>query len=115
MTLIHPYVYAGLCGKKIKTLDSKIIYDKVVRETSYIFNIEPRRMMSRRRKRYYVMGRQIISYILKKHYGFTFVKIGEFMKRDHSTIINSLNKHEIDYEYDEDYKLLCNKAIYHLT
>lgn len=114
--MIHPYVYAGLIGtKKLSTLDPNIVYNKVVKETSFIFNIEPKRLLSRKRKRYYVMGRQIISYILRTHYNFTLVKIGKLMKRDHSTIINSLNNHEMDYEYDETYRLLCNKAIYELT
>ena len=108
--MIHPYVYAGLMGnRRLKTLD------RVVKETSFIFNIEPKRLLSRKRKRYYVMGRQIISYILRTHYDFTLVKIGKLMERDHSTIINGLNNHEMDYEHDETYRLLCNKAIYELT
>ncbi len=105
--MIHPYIYAGLMStRRLRTLDPNIVYDKVVKETSFIFNIEPKRLLSRKRKRYYVMGRQIISYILRTHYDFTLVKIGKLRKLEHSTIIKGLNHHERYYEYDETYSRL---------
>jgi chromosomal replication initiation ATPase DnaA len=121
--MIHPYTYAGLkresrlkydmaSFKDIVYKESESIFISTLKETSLALNIEPALIVSTKRDREFVMARQIISHILKKYYGITLCKIAKFLnKNDHSTIINNLNKHDIDYKYDDKYRTHCNVII----
>jgi chromosomal replication initiation ATPase DnaA len=55
------------------------------------------------RKIEYVEARRIVSVIMHDS-GVTTMDIGRFLKRDHSTIINHLRKHQSDMLYARDYR-----------
>jgi IS30 family transposase len=51
----------------------------------------------------YVDERRIISKLMRDD-GMTFKEIANFLKKDHSTIINHIQKHETDIKYVPAYR-----------
>lgn len=61
-----------------------------------VTGIMPHDVFSNTRKREIVIARQLFCYVTMTHYTYTWVSIGKFLNRDHSTIIHSVKTYS-DY------------------
>ena len=102
--MIHPYTYVGLNMPKEKRTvlcDTIINICKIVSE---VIDVPAEKILDRNRTMHFVQARQIVYKILRKHYKISYPSIGKLVKRDHSTIIHSIEMHECDYNTNSIYK-----------
>jgi chromosomal replication initiator protein len=116
--IVSPYVFPGLTiGPATRTEIKKLVrYNRINLNKEEILEIISEEcgvsavdVMKKSRKSEMVKVRHIYSAILKKYYGFSYPKIGEIMNKDHTTIINSVDKFRNRYINEEDYRELITK------
>ena len=64
-------------------------------------NIKPEEIKSRKRNEEIVIPRQMVMYLCSKYTDYSSTKIGEFLNKDHSTVLHGVQKMEADIENDE--------------
>lgn len=74
--------------------DSQRVYYDVLELVSEVTNIDKDAILSRTRKREYVIARQLAAYFLVRHQGYGLVMAGKEINLDHSTIIYHLRQIE---------------------
>jgi chromosomal replication initiation ATPase DnaA len=113
---IHPYVFVGLeANIKSKLRSSKKLYvntDEILKIISEEQQITVDSIKSRLRHREVVGGRQLFCYILREKFGFPYSKIGRLIERNHATIIHSNKSHKDNYQFDREYRDMCDKVFY---
>ncbi|MCR5358094.1 MAG: chromosomal replication initiator protein DnaA [Lachnospiraceae bacterium] len=67
-------------------------------------NIKPEEIKSKKRNEEIVRPRQIVMYLCNKYTDCSSTKIGEFLGKDHSTVLHGVTKLEADLENDSDLK-----------
>lgn len=67
-------------------------------------NIKPEEIKSKNRKEEIVIPRQIVMYLCSKYTDCSSTKIGEFLGKDHSTVLHGVSKMEDDLENDANIK-----------
>lgn len=67
-------------------------------------NIKPEEIKSKKRNEEIVIPRQIVMYLCSKYTDYSSTKIGEFLGKDHSTVLHGVSKLEADLENDENIK-----------
>ena len=116
--IVSPYVFPGLTvGPATKNEIKKLVrYNRLNLKKEDILEIiseecgvTAAEAMKKSRKSEFVKVRHIYCAILKKYYGFSYPKIGEIMDKDHTTIINSVDKFRNRYINEEDYRETINK------
>jgi len=116
--IVSPYVFPGLTvGPATKNEIKKLVrYNRLNLKKEDILEIISEEcgvsvndVMKKSRKSELVKVRHIYSAILKKYYGFSYPKIGEIMDKDHTTIINSVDKFRNRYINEEEYRDTINK------
>lgn len=71
---------------------------------------EPVQIISRNKKREIADARHIVAYFIRNYTKLKYAKIGEFLNRHHSTVIQSVKK-AIDYsKYDAEFKIRFQQA-----
>ena len=109
--MISPYVFAGLDNVKVSHQQPRILFERVLASVSKDFDLAPEVLISRRRWRDCVYGRQILSFILRHHYRMTVTKIGTLLNRHHSSIIHVTKQHLNDYECNIEYREVTNRIL----
>jgi len=109
--LPHPYIYVGLKSTKVKHESPQFLFERLALAVSKDFSLPTDVLLSRRRWRDCCYARQIMSYILRIHYRMTVTKIGQLLKRDHSTILHSTKQHYNDYACSAEYREICNRIM----
>lgn len=66
-----------------------------------IFKSDP---MDKSRKQNVILARNAICYAARFRYKMTLREIGKHFGKNHATIINAVNKHDIDYKYVNNYR-----------
>tara|TARA_Y100001937_G_scaffold23697_2_gene33785 strand:+ start:521 stop:868 length:348 start_codon:yes stop_codon:yes gene_type:complete len=102
--MIHPYTFIGLADRPQIRRISSCTVDNMCELIADYTGINKELIRHKTRKREFVLARQIIYAILRKHYNLSLNQIGGLFSKDHSTIIHSLEVHECDYETDRLYK-----------
>ena len=67
-------------------------------------NVRPEDIKSKKRNEDIVVPRQIVMYLCSKYTDFSSTKIGEFLGKDHSTVLHGVSKLQDDMENDESLK-----------
>ena len=67
-------------------------------------NIKPEEIKSKKRNEEIVIPRQIVMYLCSKYTDCSSTKIGEFLGKDHSTVLHGVSKMEADLQNDENIK-----------
>ncbi len=67
-------------------------------------NIKPEDIKSKKRDEEIVRPRQIVMYLCSKYTDYSSTKIGEFLGKDHSTVLHGVQKLEADLENETDLK-----------
>jgi chromosomal replication initiation ATPase DnaA len=115
MIKIHPYVFVGLeTNTKARLKSSKKVYvdiESILKIISEEQSVSVEDILSKTRHREVVNGRQLFCYIMRERFGFPYAKIGRLIKRNHATILHSNRVHMNNYQFDKDYKSMCDRVI----
>jgi len=65
---------------------------EVIRKVCNFYDIKEDTVLSKARSRKIVQARQLIMYILREYANIPFSAIGQYLKRDHTTVIHSCEK-----------------------
>lgn len=76
--------------KRFKLKKSQITTSEVLELVHEITGITPDKILSRRRTDELVYARHLTIYILRKHTNMTLKNIGDFLGRDHTSIIHAI-------------------------
>lgn len=108
---MNPYVIPGLKGVKVpaKYFSFYVTSDDVIEAVCENYNVSINQIKSKNRHRRIVEARHVISWVLVKKIGMTLAEVGKkyLGGRDHTTVINSLNRFNNIYDTEEEFK---NKA-----
>lgn len=94
--------------KDVQTEEIKITPDNIIDIASEYFNITKEEIFSNSREKKIVYPRQVITYLLRDLIGMSFKSIGNFLKKDHTTIIHSYEKINIMLASPKVYKDIAN-------
>lgn len=113
--MVHPYLYVGLNpNTKARIISNKkmiVNTDMVLKIISEERSISIEELTSRSRLRDIVEGRQLFSYILRERFGYPYAKIGHLLRRNHATILYGNKVHQSNYQYDKNYRSLCDRVL----
>ena len=88
--------------RAVKIDDKPLTVDDIVEKVCNHYNVTQQSVMSRSRKREYVVARQVAMYLAQKHTKMPASRIGLLIgKRDHSTVIHSCNTVESRMKVDK--------------
>jgi chromosomal replication initiation ATPase DnaA len=87
------------------------LMNNVMRTLCEIGAITPGVLLGRNREGDIILIRHMYSYILRKHYHFTFQQIGNNIGRDHSSIIHACNTFDSWIKTDRHARNLYKKAL----
>ena len=88
--------------RAVKIDDKPLTVDDIVEKVCNHYNVTQQSVMSRSRKREYVVARQVAMYLAQKHTKMPASRIGLLIgKRDHSTVIHSCNAVESRMKVDK--------------
>lgn len=104
-----PHIYAGLSFAKVEDLT----IEEVLKKVAEVFEVEPEDITGISRRHKYVMARRAFCAFLSRSTHVTRQKLGEYINRDHSSVVHTLKKHNewmVYYpQYSEKYgKLLSS-------
>ena len=97
--MIHPYIYVGTFKRfmPIGKLTKEEILKVICRELQMDFDEVKNR---KTRLREFVYARQLYAYFCKQYTNESLSKIGQFINKDHATMIHSINQIKGYYEFD---------------
>jgi chromosomal replication initiation ATPase DnaA len=118
IVVISPYVFAGIRPidlpesffRKMKVNVLKYKLDHVINGIYRYVKISDEQLKSRCREREYCDARHMYCYILRTKMDYSLIQIGRSIGRDHTTAINSINKHKNLYNSDQKYKALFDRV-----
>ena len=67
-------------------------------------NVKPEDIKSKKRNEDIVIPRQIVMYLCSEYTDYSSTKIGEFLNKDHSTVLHGVQKLKDDLENDDNLK-----------
>jgi len=115
---INPYLYPGLrisnvvrneIKRKTKSFRFGLTKEEILRIIAEENSVNVEDILTRSRKKELVNARHTYSSILKRYYGYTYVRIADIMKKDHTTIIHSVDTFRTRYINEEDYRHIAHK------
>ena len=87
-------------------------YEDALSVIASFYNITTVDLIGKARNSKFVLPRHIAMYILKKHFNFTYVRIGQILNgRDHTTIMNGCLKIEEDLKTNVQLKLAIENIL----
>ena len=108
--MVSPYIYVGLATTKLRPRGD--VFEHALSVVIADFGISRGQLMSRRRWRYHVFARQVLSYICRVHYGMKLTRIANLLGgRHHSTILHNIRQHHHDDTYDAEYREVCSRIM----
>jgi chromosomal replication initiator protein len=76
-----------------KRLNRKTISDReIIERVCFEFGCTEEELLSDNRERRFVVARDTVAFLLRKHLGFTLKSIATLLNRDHSTILIALRR-----------------------
>ena len=78
------------------------IFDAVVAEASRLWCVSDDDILGRGRENRSVIPRQAVCYVLRERLGWALTEIGEYVGRDHSTVISAVSRIEQAISNDRD-------------
>jgi len=95
-----------LLTKPIRIENTNLELTNILKAVCSATGIIPHDILSQNRQRSISTARHLFCYISYKHFGYCLTEIGRYLIRDHSTVINSVNKFQgfLDFKYKEEVK-----------
>lgn len=111
--IIHPQVKfkTTLEMQNESSITRLDLMNQVLQCMCEVGSMTPGKILSRMREGDVVLIRHMYSFILRRHYHFTFLQIGNKLGRDHSSIIHAVNTFDVWRKHDRHAKQLYKKAI----
>jgi len=105
------YLLTNPIQKEKVDVNLSTILDAVCSST----NIIPHDILAQNRQRSISTARHLFCYIANIHYGYCFTVIGRFLSKDHSTVINSVNRYQnfldCNYKLESKYYAQCKNIL----
>jgi chromosomal replication initiation ATPase DnaA len=100
-----------LLTKPIRKENEDVELTTVLEAVSSATEIIPHDILAHNRKRTISTARHLFCYVAYKHYGYCLTVIGRFLNKDHSTVINSVNRYQnfldCNYKLEAKYYAQC--------
>ena len=93
--------------EKSKEITPELILDIVCEH----YSVSKNDILSNKRNAEYVLARQLVMYLCQKLTKLTYIRIGKFLDRDHSTVINGLKKIKENMDNNDDFTNTVNIII----
>lgn len=107
---MNPYIIPGLKGinipEKYFIMSYQIKSERVVELVCETYDVTTEQLRHKRRERNIVEARHVLSWVLVKKMGMTLSEVGKTFLggRDHTTIINSLQRFSNLYDTEPDFR-----------
>ena len=90
-----------LLTKPIRRENDNVELTTILEAVCSVTEIIPHDILAQNRQRHISIARHLFCYLAYKHYGYCLTAIGRFLIKDHSTVINSVNKYQgfLDCQY----------------
>ncbi|WP_340155904.1 helix-turn-helix domain-containing protein [uncultured Winogradskyella sp.] len=85
--------------------------DNIVNAVSYITKTSKKDLLSTSRLRNIVDARKTIFKLIREIYGYPYLVMGRFFKKNHATIIHQINSHDQLMVTDKNYRLTYNETL----
>ncbi len=86
--------------KRISTTNSMVTAENIIKKVANYFEISEEDLKSTKRRQEILIPRQVSMYIIKENLDITLDGIGKIFNKDHSTVLNSINK--IDKKLEDE-------------
>ena len=126
--LLKIAAYSSLLNKKIDIFSAKSILkelsfnsnnnvsiSKIQRQVADYFNLDPGTLLSKSRKKFYTLPRHIAMYLTRELTSMSLPEIGNFYKRDHTSVIHACDKIKNLINFDADTKNTINELRYRIN
>lgn len=100
--------------KRDKMIDKISIITEIDILTALWRDIKNSYDVKNNRQRRNVRYRSATMVAMRKHGNLSLHDIGKIFERDHATVIHSQNKHEVDYNYDKEYRAIYQAIEEHI-
>ena len=100
------FKYESMVTKPVRKETEDIQLMTILEAVCSSTEIIPHDILGRNRQRNISVARHLFCYVAYTHYGYCLTAIGRFLVKDHSTVINSVNKFQgfLDFKYKEEVK-----------
>lgn len=112
--MTSPYAFPGLPEQKrweIQKDYARPFIQKVIAAVSKATGVSEWHIKSKVRKAEVAAARQIVMHIARSNRKITFTAIGNILRRDHSTVMYSVQEAENRLETDKNFKRLYEKSM----
>ena len=82
--------------------------EKTIDRACSIWGVTRKEVLGRSRERPLPFARAMIAKTLRDMYGFTMVRIGFELNRDHSTIVHYLKVYDAEFAYNKEFRNFAN-------
>ena len=96
--LTVPTVSHALSDIHEQELKAALTPDKIIQKTADHFGIPIEDILGKSQAREFVLPRQVVMYLCRKHLEMPYIKIGDLFNRDHSTVMSSIKRIEKKYD-----------------
>jgi len=104
-----------LLTKPIRKENEEVELNNILEAVCSVTEIIPHDILGQNRQRHISIARHLFCYLAYKHYGYCLTAIGRFLVKDHSTVINSVNKYqgflECNYKLEIKYYEQCKNIL----
>lgn len=114
---MSPYVIPGLKGVKIPakyfTMSYHMRSENILKLVCEMYGVTNEEIKHKRRDRRIVEARHVLSWMLVKKMGLTLSEVGRTFLggRDHTTVINSIERFNNIYDTEEEFRLKVESLI----
>lgn len=89
--------------------DSLVTPEKIIESVAVYYQVTPKDILSGVRSREFAVPRQLAIYLTRELCGYSTTKIGEFFRRDHSTVMHACKKVEAMMETNVTFRLTAEQ------
>lgn len=114
---MSPYVIPGLKGVKIPakyfTMSYHIRSENIVELVCDMYGVTDEQLKHKTRERRVVEARHVLSWVLVKKMGLTLSEVGKTFLggRDHTTVINSIERFNNIYDTEDEFRIKADLLI----
>lgn len=86
------YIFPGLTDRNVEFIEARYKFNSLIDVVCGHYKVLPVNVLKYKKKRLYVRPRQVLMYLLFTEKGMYCTWIGEFMHRDHTTVLYAIQK-----------------------
>jgi chromosomal replication initiation ATPase DnaA len=86
------YIFPGMTEARAEFIEARVKFNALIETVCSFYKVRAASILSTSRKRLYLKPRYVIIYLLSTEKGIPSTWLGEFMYRDHTTILYAINQ-----------------------